>query len=168
MEAIFLFFIPLFFYLCLKIAIWRDVDVIAEDKLKFAKGIKMFDLGLINESLFYFDKQCKTNPKTALIYAYRAKCHLKLENFYQTIYNCDKAASLSNDLPEVFLMKGICLFQIQDYELALKEFSKAISYFSEKNASCYRWRALTHQKLQNEASAQKDFAQAKKLNIESN
>jgi tetratricopeptide (TPR) repeat protein len=163
MEAIFLFFVPLFFYLCIKIAIFKEKDEIAEERKKFLEGIIYFDKELFSESLAYFDIQSKLYTKSALVHAYRAKCHLKLENYYQSIYYCEKAASLSNEIPDVFLIKGICLFHIQEYELALKEFSKANWYFHEKSQETFSWRAKTHQKLNQTVLAEKDLAQVRKL-----
>ncbi|MFN0047681.1 MAG: tetratricopeptide repeat protein [Cytophagales bacterium] len=160
MEALIFFLFPLFFYLALKIAIWRDVDTTDLDIKKYQEGIRMIEFGFIEEALVYFDKMATIHTKSMVVFAKRAHCHFLLQNYYQAIYNYDKAQSLSHDLPEVFLHKGICLYKIGDVELAYKEFNKAVWFYREKNAEAFQWRATTSEWLGNKEAAQKDFKKA--------
>ncbi len=163
MEALIFFLIPLLIYLALKIAILRDVDQTELDLKKHIEGQKLIEYGFVDEALSYFEKAVKENPKSMVAYAKVAYCHFLLKNYYQAIYNYDKAQSLSHDLPEVFLNKGFCLYKIDDFEMAFKEFNKAVWFYREKNADAFRWRAITHDLLGRKEAASKDFKKAKLL-----
>lgn len=159
-EALIFVVFPLFVYLCLKVAIWRDRDYTAEDLARFYEGIKLMDLGFTTDALSYFEKAVNNHPKSMVAYAMRAKCHYLLKNYYQAIYNYDKAQSLSHDLPEIFLYKGICLFEIKDYELALKEFNKAVWFYHDTCPVAYRWRAKLFNVQNKSELSQKDLEKA--------
>jgi len=163
MEALLFFLFPLLIYLCLKIAILRDVDQTALDIKKHAEGIKMIEYGFVAEALSYFEKAVKENPKSMVAYAKRAQCHFLLKNYYQAIYNYDKAQSLSHDLPEVFLNKGICLHKIEDHEMAFKEFNKAVWFYREKSIEAFEWRGLTNDLLGRKEAASRDYKKAEAL-----
>lgn len=163
MEALFLFFIPLIFYVFFRVVFMNETDVIEEDLKKFDEGQRLIEFGFIDEAVMYFDKMVKQYPKSAVAYGLRGKCHYLQNNYYTAIYNFEKASTFSNSFPEVFLFKGICLFKIEDYEAALKEFNKATWFYREQNPITYKWRGLTHKKLGNQEAAQKDFQRSLKL-----
>lgn len=137
MEVLIVFVFPLLVYIGLKIAIFRDKDLTEIDLKKFAEGIRLFEFKFYEEAIAYFDIEIAKNNKSMVCYAYRAHCHLAIKNYYQAIYNYDKALAISHDLHEVFLKKAIALFQIADYEMALKEINKAIWYYKEQNMEAF-------------------------------
>lgn len=165
MEALIFFIFPLFIYLAMKLAIWRDVDTTELDLKKYAEGIKMIEFGFLEEAIIYFDKAVNQSPKSMVAYAKRAHCHFSLGNHYQAIYNYDKAQSLNHDLPEIFLNKGISLYKIDDFEMALKEFNKAVWFYRECSAEAFKWRGLVNEKLGKTTEAQNDFLKAESLNL---
>lgn len=166
MEALIFFIFPLFIFIGLKIAIWRDVDYTAIDLKKYDEGLRMINFGFYNEAVNYFNEEIKKQPKSMVCYAMRGKAHLFLHNYYQAIYNFDKALSLNHDLHEIFLYKGMALYKIDDFELALKEFNKAAWYYKDKNIEVFKWRAKVYIALGNTEAAQKDLSKSKQINTQ--
>lgn len=163
MEALILFIIPLIIYIFIKVMIWRDVDVIAIDKKKFAEGIQFFEAQNIEACVNYFDAMIISNPKSSVAYYYRGLANAKLGNVYVAIYNFEKSSNLSNELTDVFYQKALMLYQISDFEYALKELNRAAHIYRDSHPEVYQLRAKVHQALQNSILATVDEQKAENI-----
>lgn len=144
-----------------------DHDTQADkDRLRFASGIRLVQLQQYEEAFVYFDEAVKENPKSAIAFAYRAKCHLRNQNAYSALFDLTCALSLDNTIADSYLDKGIALYQLSLYGEAFKEFDKAVWYFRGMQPDAIRWRALSRMKLEQFGQAQKDLIRAIELGDE--
>ncbi|RAK00429.1 hypothetical protein LX87_02131 [Larkinella arboricola] len=144
-----------------------DHDTQADkDRLRFAHGIRLIHLHQYDEALVYFDKAVKTYPKSAIAFAYRAKCHLRNQNAHSALFDLTCALSFDNTIADAYLDKGIALFELNLYSEAFKEFDKAVWYFRGQQPDAIRWRALSRMKLEQYSQAQKDLIRAIELGDE--
>ncbi|MFD1139647.1 tetratricopeptide repeat protein [Larkinella insperata] len=144
-----------------------DHDTQADkDRIRFAQGIRLVDLHQYDDAFSYFDEAVKAHPKSAIAFAYRAKCHLRNQNAYSALFDLTSALSLDNTIADAYLDKGIALFQLNLYGEAFKEFDKAVWYFRGQQPDAMRWRALSRMKLEQYSQAQKDLIRAIELGDE--
>jgi tetratricopeptide (TPR) repeat protein len=166
MEVLVIFIFPLFIYIALKIAIFRDIDYTEIDKRRHAEGIRLYELGFYNEALRYFDKKVVEDTKSMVVYAYRGMANQALKNYYQALYNFDKALALNHDIRLLFLYRAQCLYEIGDYELALKAVNKALWYLRDESIEAYNCKKNILLKLNKPEEVQKCADKIAKIQLQ--
>lgn len=147
MEALLFLIIPLIFYILVKVMIWTDVDVILTESSTYKAGITMYKNHQYEESKAYFDAVVQTNTKSCVAFYYRGLSNMACQNVHSAIYNFEKSTNLSQDLPDVFYQKAKALYQIEDFEYALKELNRVSRMYKDTNIEVLQLRAKVHLKL---------------------
>lgn len=138
-----------------------DHDTVSEKDLKrFRKGIDLVQQRNISEAYLYFDNAVRQYPKSAIAYAYRGKCQLAQENYYSAIYDLTEAISRDNTLAECYLDRGIAYYHTAEFQLAFREFDKAVWHYHDEQPDAYRWRALARIQLRQLPQAENDLRRA--------
>lgn len=171
MELIALLLIAIVFPSYIHFRVWRGAGVSQSDKdqIRLHEGIQLVERRLYTEAFAYFDAVIQKESRCALAFAYRGRCHLMQENWFHTIADCNRAASLDHRLDTIYLDKGIALFRLGHIRDAFVQFDKAIWFFNvnaRPNADTFRWRGITHLKLGQYVKAEKDFKKAVELGDE--
>ncbi len=158
-----LLFIP---YLFIKYFL-TDHDTKADkDLLRFAAGVKLISESDFEAAFHYFDEAVKTNPKSAVAYAYRGKCNLHDENYYSAIYDLSLALSFDNTLADCYLDKGKAHFALKEFEDAFREFDKAVWFFRNEKADALRLRGLSRLRMDQFSQSKRDLLRAVELGDE--
>lgn len=160
--------LSLFFVLYLTIRYFMiDHDTPSEkDQKRFRKGIELVQNRNFPDAHRYFDEAVKQYPKSAIAYAYRAKCQLAQENYYSAIYDLTQAISRDNTLAECYLDRGIAYYNIAEFNSAFREFDKAVWHFRDEQPDAYRWRALARIQVRQLPQAEYDLRRAVSLGDE--
>lgn len=160
---IILLFIP---YLIIKYYL-TDHDTKSEkDKVRFQDGIILINEKKTDEAFEYFDQAVKSNPKSAIAYAYRGKCNLIHENYYSALFDFSQAISFDNTIADCYLDKGKALMSLSEFKEAFLEFDKAVWFFRNENADALRLRGLARLRMQQFAQSERDFLRAMELGDE--
>lgn len=154
--------------LCLLFAIYLtiryyliDHDTVSDkDRKRFSKGIDLIQRRNVEEAFTYFDTAVRQHPKSAVAYAFRAKCQLLRENYYSAIYDLTEAISRDNTLAECYLDLGAAYYYTQEFQQAFREFDKAVWHFRDEKPDAYRWRALARIQLRQLPQAENDLRRA--------
>lgn len=154
-----------FFYLCLRLLFGVEDSPAEKDERKYAQGRLLLREKKYKEAYDYFSLVIKESPKSALAWSSRAKCSLCMGNIYAAIADSDRASFIDNNVPEAYLIKGQALWEMEQYQEAYLQFDKAAWYYRD-NAEAFRWRAIAHQQLGNQARALKDLKKAVHLGDE--
>ncbi|TAF67733.1 MAG: tetratricopeptide repeat protein [Cytophagales bacterium] len=166
MEVLAFVFI-MFFVVGVALLMGWHKDLSYQDRKKYKIGIQTLEKHDYNKAFDYFDKAIQSNPKTsAILYAFRGRCHLHFKNYYHALSDCQKALQIDYNLKECYLDRGKAFFFLHQYEEALREFEKAVWYYHEKSPEAYRFKGLTHYELGNTREAENDFKQAIRLKDE--
>ena len=144
-----------------------DHDTPADkDRKRFRRGIEFVNQRQIDEAYQFFDDAIRQYPKSAVAYSYRGKCQLIQENYYSAIYDLTEAISRDNTLAECYLDRGMAYYYTSDYQLAFREFDKAVWHFHDEQPDAYRWRALARIQIRQLPQAENDLRRAVRLGDE--
>lgn len=141
MEVTLLFFIFVF-YIVIRIMLGHHKDRSYRDKIKYEKGIHLFQIKSYQEALEYFQKKILQEPDSAIAIAYRGRCHLAMGNYYHALADCTKALNMDYNIKECYLDRGKAHYALQNFEEALSELNKAIWHSANTYAEAYRYRGL--------------------------
>lgn len=137
-----------------------------KDRKRFKDGIDLLKAKKFDESHDYFDEAIKHYPDSALAYLYRGKSNLGLGNYYSAVYDLSTSGSLDNTNAECYYLKGMALFELEEFEPSFREFDKAVWYYRNADAEAMRWRAMARYKLGQAEQAEKDLERAVTLGDE--
>ncbi|UFH53067.1 tetratricopeptide repeat protein [Spirosoma sp. KNUC1025] len=144
-----------------------DHDTAADkDRKRFRTGIELVNDRKIDEAHRFFDEAVRQHPKSAIAYAYRGKCQLIQENYFSAIYDLTQALNLDNTLANCYLDRGIAYYYTSEYQLAFREFDKAVWHFRDEKPDAYRWRALARIQFRQLPQAENDLRRAVALGDE--
>ncbi|MDF7817515.1 hypothetical protein P1X15_07910 [Runella sp. MFBS21] len=137
-----------------------------KERKRLLEGIQLYDNQAYAEAFAYFDKRIKEYRKSAIAYAYRAKCNLKEGNYFSAIYDSGQALSFDNTLADVHLDHGMAHYFLGEYNTAFLSFDKAVWFSRGNESNALRWRALARLKLHQLSQAEKDLSRAVELGDE--
>ncbi|GAB4017700.1 tetratricopeptide repeat protein [Spirosoma koreense] len=144
-----------------------DHDTLADkDQKRFRHGIDLVNTRRFDEAYQYFDDAVRQYPKSAVAFAYRGKCQIVQENYYSAIYDLTQAINLDNTLADCYLDRGISYYYTAEYQLAFREFDKAVWHFRDEKPDAYRWRALARIQFRQLPQAENDLRRAVTLGDE--
>ena len=144
-----------------------DHDTLADkDQKRFKRGIELVKNRQFEEAQHYFDDAVRQHPKSATAYAYRGKCQLVQENYYSAIYDLTQAVNLDNTLADCYLDRGIAYYYTAEFQLAFREFDKAVWHIRDERPDAYRWRALARIQVRQLPQAENDLRRAVSLGDE--
>lgn len=146
-------------YIGIRLLLGHHITDSMKEKEDFKGGIAFVEQGQYDKALKYFDAVLVNTPKSAIAWAYKAKCNFALGNLHEAIYDCDKATNYDYSLSDCYLIKGKALFQLEQYKEAHDEFARAVWFFKEKGEP-YRWKGLANHRLNNLEEAKTDFQRA--------
>ncbi len=108
----------------------------------------------------------KSEGEKSSYYYELAKTKYFLKEYSDALSDCDKFLKFNkqaDNLVNIFSTKGVCNFQLAQYEACVKNLSKAI-ILDENETFRYYYRAIANYKLRHYISAYKDILKAIKLN----
>lgn len=144
-----------------------DHDTMADkDQKRLRKGIELVKGRQYEEAYQYFNDAVRQYPKSAVAYAYRGKCQLIQENYYSAIYDLTQALNLDNTLADCYLDRGMAYYHTADFQLAFREFDKAVWHIRDERPDAYRWRALARIQVRQLPQAENDLRRAVALGDE--
>lgn len=153
-------------YLVLKYYLSDHDTAIEKDLKRFKEGIELLQLKEINRAFRFFDEQIKLYPKSAVAYAYRGKCSFEQKNYYSALFDLSQAISFDNTHFDFYLDKGKIHQELKEYELAFKEFDKAVWHSHNTNPDTLRLRGKCRIFLKQYKEAIDDFQLAVELGDE--
>lgn len=158
MEALILVVIPLLMYIFIKVALWRDKDVLQEEKAQYKYGEYLIETGRTTMAFDYFSQIIQEKGRfIPVAYLQRAVCQYRLGNYFSCIYDCQTALKWTNDLPELHLLMAKALWHIEDMHEALVQINKALWYYKDTEPTAYKWRALILRKMGRLQESQNDM-----------
>jgi tetratricopeptide (TPR) repeat protein len=138
-----------------------DHETLAEkDRKWFAEGRDLLQKGQNDAAFEYFNSKAKQYPKSAVAYLYRGKSNLALGNLYSALYDFTQSSTLDNTIAECYYLKGLALFELQEYDASFREFDKAVWYYRSADAEAMRWRAIARWRIGQTDQAEKDLERA--------
>ncbi|MFN8355962.1 MAG: hypothetical protein U0Y10_16020 [Spirosomataceae bacterium] len=137
-----------------------------KDRKSFQEGLTLLQSKAFNQSFEYFNKAVQEYPKSAIAYLYRGKSNLGRGNIYSALYDLEQSCAIDNTLAECYYLKGLALFELEDFEKSFLEFDKAVWHYRAQDAEAMRWRAMTRYRLGQIEQATKDLETAIKLGDE--
>ncbi|HAS46983.1 MAG TPA: hypothetical protein DCS93_41250 [Microscillaceae bacterium] len=146
-------------YILVRLMLGHHITQTNKDQKKFQPGIEMAAKKRYKLAIQYFDSVLEKHPKSAVAWLYKAKCNFELHNFYEAIYDCDKAANYDYSLSECYLIKGKALYILEEYQDAHDEFARAVWFYTDK-AEPYRWKGLANHQMNKVKEAEADFKRA--------
>lgn len=137
-----------------------------KDRKSMEVGLKLLQNKSFNEAFVYFDEAIKMYPKSAIAYLYRGKSNLALGNIYSALFDFTQSCSLDNTLAECYYLKGMALFELEEFEQSFLEFDKAVWHYRAQDAEAMRWRAIARYRIGQTNQAEKDLENAIRLGDE--
>ncbi|KAJ3299237.1 cytochrome c oxidase subunit 1 [Borealophlyctis nickersoniae] len=113
------------------------------------------------------DKALKLDPTFFEAYLTRASYNHAKGNYVEGIDDCNEALKLEPTSIRAQLLRGACKCRLHQYGLALADFTKAITLDKASHFAFYN-RAVTHQLLNDNESAIKDYSIVLLLHDDSN
>lgn len=98
----------------------------------FDKGYKLYREGKLEEALLYFKEAVNKNPSYDVARNYLARIYYKLGKMSKYKEEKERIASLIKDpkkKADVYYLIGYEFFALKDYEAAILEFEKALSFY---------------------------------------
>ena len=153
----------------------RDEFPLSETTLA-ALGYLQNGLGLRNEDVISAQKKILSDPKHDSAYSWydRAKRQTDLSNYEKSLEYCNKAIEKKPKYSGAFYERGYAYEKMQDYEAAIKEYSKSIEYNIDWEAvsslgSAYFSRGLAYYSVQPQTEdyvlkALDDWSESLKIN----
>jgi tetratricopeptide (TPR) repeat protein len=126
-------------------------------------GIQLYREGKSLDALKYFSSRIEANPKSAIAYLYRARCHVANGDLLDAAADIEKGLAFDDTIFELHFEQGKLRFASENYLDAVKSLDKAIARSGGKDTESYHYRGLTHEKLGNHTEAMEDFAQESRL-----
>ncbi|CAL8080678.1 unnamed protein product [Calicophoron daubneyi] len=93
---------------------------------KKAEAQAKFSEGDFESAVALFTEAIKLNPKSALFYARRASCYVKMEKPCAAIRDCDKAISLNPDSAQPYKWRGMANKMLGRWEEAFKDLQMSL------------------------------------------
>ncbi|HAS46982.1 MAG TPA: hypothetical protein DCS93_41245 [Microscillaceae bacterium] len=152
-------------YIGVRLLLGHHITDTMRESEEFKRGIELAEQERYQEAIEYFDTVLINLPKSAVAWAYKARCNFALDNLNEAIYDCDKATNADYSLSDCYLIKGQALLQLQQYKKAHDEFGRAVWFFKDK-AVPYRWKGLANYHLGKLEEAKVDFEKAVRLGDE--
>ncbi|CAF0892856.1 unnamed protein product [Adineta ricciae] len=88
--------------------------------------------GAFEEAISLFTQAIENNPQSAILYAKRAQCYIKLQKPNAAIRDCDRALELNENSQQALKWRGKANRMLGNWEAAYRDFCKAqISDFDE-------------------------------------
>lgn len=163
MEALIFFIIPLIIFIFFKILIWKDVDKIEVDTLKFKIGIDYYKNGNIEKCIEYFDAMVIQNPKSCVAFYYRGLANIQLKNVHSALFNFEKASNLSYELPDIYYQSALLYYELEEYEKALIKLNFLSRLYRNSHEEIYELRSKVYTKLNNPILAAVDKQKAENI-----
>lgn len=164
MEGVFLLLV-LGFYVLLRMVFSFKVDPLQRDSKRFLQGLHMMDDRRYEEALTFFSRAIHQYPQSALAYACRCRCQLELCEPILAMADGVRANTIDPYLKSVYLTKGMALFQMKEWEMALIEFDKA-TWYDRECAEAHTWLGLTYIEAGKAGKAVQCFQKAVKMGDE--
>ncbi|CAF0746222.1 unnamed protein product [Adineta steineri] len=88
--------------------------------------------GAIEEAITLFTQAIENNPQSAILYAKRAQCYIKLQKPNAAIRDCNRALEINENSQQALKWRGKAHRMLGNWEAAYKDFCKAqLSDFDE-------------------------------------
>ena len=162
MEAL-LIGIPFLIYIYLRIRLGGDTTPQEYDEIIFKEGIDAYNSGDFVRAFRYFDLEVIEYPKSSTAYLYRGKCHFYFENWEAALTDFEKSIRLDNSLAETYYLKGLCLYELEEYKMSLFELKRASRMYLEKKSLVMRMKGELEFRTADFESAEKSFKIAAQL-----
>lgn len=85
-------------------------------------GNKLFKDKNYHEAINEYSKAIEFDPTVSIFYSNRAFCNLKIENFTNSLEDCDKAVQLDNNNIKAYYRKGLSFIGLMQYKKAKTQF----------------------------------------------
>lgn len=95
------------------------------------KGYILMERGEYERSLEYFDKAIAVSPGMAQLYTDKARALIHMSKIYEAEATLERAFNIDRDLAVANFVKGILLYNKNDYKNAIEYLLKATSGFDE-------------------------------------
>ncbi len=109
----------------------RDMEKILPDAyyIEFYLGRNLIALGSHEEALAHLQRALQLNPEEEdipYIYSFMGDCLKDLGKYDEAITILKKGTDLDEERPDLHNLLGFCNFKLQDYETAVKHFTRAV------------------------------------------
>lgn len=128
------------------------------DRLR--EGIALYDAGQTSGALAYFNAALVAQPKSSVAYLYRAHIYRDLGDPAAALVDLERAKSYDDTIAELHLETGKIHYEQGDYDLAFKDFDKAVFHNAANRPEPYHWRGMAGQKLHRTDLSQHDLERA--------
>ncbi len=136
--------------------------------VEFYRGRNLYNLGLAEEALPYFDRALGLNPEEEdlpYIYSYKGHCLQAVEEYDSAIETLEKGLEYDDQRPDIYNMLGVCCFKKADYAKAIEHFEMAV-HLNPSSAMDYANLGVNHNRLGNKDKAVHFFTIALTLDPE--
>jgi len=161
--SVFLIFVV---YIGIRLLLGHHKDQTFRDTQKFREGIELVERHQYEEAFQYFNEVLAENPKSGVAWAYRCICHYQFENYYQALADATKAINIDYKLRDAYFIRGLCLYELENFQGAAIEFGKTLWHYRDKHPESFRYRALCYYELQNFQKSREDLEKAVRLGDE--
>lgn len=101
-------------------------DVLKDYDLLKSKGNDFFKQGNYTAAAEYYTLAMIANSHEPVIYLNRAQCNLKLEKYFDVLFDCKKALDLSPILVKGYYRRALALKNLSRYRSAINDFKKVV------------------------------------------
>ena len=108
-----------------------------EFKVELDKGIRLNSLGDYDSALIHFDAMCARYPNASEIYAYKADCLFKCQNYKEAIEYFDKALSQDSTNLNCLSGKANALLELKLFTASNEIFAKLVEMDSRNPHYCF-------------------------------
>ncbi len=125
---------------------------------KYVKNVATtyIQFGDYNRAKAEFEKAKSIQPGNFYRYYDLGRLMLSRGDAKKAVEYLNTCINLNSHFPEGFMYRGLAYIDLERYEDAITDFTKAIS-LNVKNKSCYRYRGLAYTQLGDKKHAQKDL-----------
>ncbi len=122
------------------------------------------DVQAIND----FERAAQTERFALQAYSYIAKCNNALRDYSAAVEAADTGIALDSDFLNLYVNRGVALFNLEKYHQAAEDFKRVIQKKNEVNTAAveaaYRFSGMTNEKLGNKEEALSDYRMLMKYN----
>ena len=108
-----------------------------------------------------FERAAKTDRFALQAYSYIAKCNNALRDYNAAVEAADKGLELDRSFLNLYVNRGVALFNLEKYYQAAEDFKRVIQKKNEVNTAAveaaYRFSGMTNEKLGNKEEALNDY-----------
>ena len=108
-----------------------------------------------------FERAAKTDRFALQAYSYIAKCNNALRDYNAAVEAADKGLELDSSFLNLYVNRGVALFNLEKYYQAAEDFKRVIQKKNEVNTAAveaaYRFSGMTNEKLGNKEEALNDY-----------